>query len=171
MYVHISVFNRAMISERLMCGKMAKKRAKNIHINCFILVLQSEGDIIAGIAHYTTLSLMCTWPLILRELQILNKYSKNNLIPGKTIGQGVHKMSTKQARKLQATLVRNSAQRLSDSLTGVKCRATSVAKNHQQLKLMQRKTLWRRKKTSSDGNCGFWGKSLGPCQDGFWLII
>ena len=35
----------------------------------------------------------------------------------------------KQARKLQATLVRNSAQRLSDSLTGVKCRATSVAKN------------------------------------------
>ena len=34
----------------------------------------------------------------------------------------------KQARKLQATLVRNSAQRLSDSLTGVKCRATSVAK-------------------------------------------
>ena len=34
-----------------------------------------------------------------------------------------------QARKLQATLVRNSAQRLSDSLTGVKCRATSIAKN------------------------------------------
>ena len=34
----------------------------------------------------------------------------------------------KQARKLQATIVRNSAQRLTDSLTGVKCRATSVAK-------------------------------------------
>ena len=47
---------------------------------------------------------MYTWPLILRELQILNKYSKNTLIPVKTIGQGVHKMSTKQARKLQATL-------------------------------------------------------------------
>ena len=35
----------------------------------------------------------------------------------------------KQARKLQATLVRNSAHRLTYSLTGVKCRATSVAKN------------------------------------------
>ena len=32
---------------------------------------------------------------------------------------------------LEATLVRNSAQRLTDSLTGVKCRATSVAKNVQ----------------------------------------
>ena len=30
---------------------------------------------------------------------------------------------------LEATLVRNSAQRLTHSLTGVKCRATSVAKN------------------------------------------
>ena len=37
--------------------------------------------------------------------------------------------TNKQARKLQATLVRNSAQRLTDSLTGVECRATSVAKN------------------------------------------
>ena len=35
----------------------------------------------------------------------------------------------KQARKLQATLVRNSVHRLTYSLTGVKCRATSVAKN------------------------------------------
>ena len=34
-----------------------------------------------------------------------------------------------QACKLQATLVRNSAHRLTYSLTGVKCRATSVAKN------------------------------------------
>ena len=33
----------------------------------------------------------------------------------------------KQARKLQATLVQN-YDRLTDSLTGVKCRATSVAK-------------------------------------------
>ena len=30
---------------------------------------------------------------------------------------------------LEATLVRNSADPLTDSLTGVKCRATSVAKN------------------------------------------
>ena len=35
-----------------------------------------------------------------------------------------------QARKLQATLVQN-YHRLTDSLTGVKCRATSVAKKHQ----------------------------------------
>ena len=41
----------------------------------------------------------------------------------------VREAINKQARKLQATLVQNSAQRLSDSLTGVKCRATSVAKN------------------------------------------
>ena len=34
----------------------------------------------------------------------------------------------KQARKLQATLVRN-YDRVTYSLTGVKCRATSVAKN------------------------------------------
>ena len=39
--------------------------------------------------------------------------------------RGPHK---KQARKLQATLVRN-YDRPTDSLTGVKCRATSVAKN------------------------------------------
>ena len=40
--------------------------------------------------------------------------------------------SIKQARKLQATLVRN-YDRLTDSLTGVKCRATSVAKNQSTL--------------------------------------
>ena len=38
-----------------------------------------------------------------------------------------------QARKLQATLVRN-YDRLTDSLTGVKCRATSVAKNGEKLR-------------------------------------
>ena len=37
-------------------------------------------------------------------------------------------MSKQQARKLQATLVRN-YQPPTDRLTGVKCRATSVAKN------------------------------------------
>ena len=40
----------------------------------------------------------------------------------------VHTSPEKQARKLQATLVRN-YDRLTYSLTGVKCRAISVAKN------------------------------------------
>ena len=38
------------------------------------------------------------------------------------------KSSKNKLASLEATLVRNSAQRLTDSLTGVKCRATSVAK-------------------------------------------
>ena len=51
----------------------------------------------------------------------------------------------KQARKLQATLVRN-YDPLTDSLTGVKCRATSVAKN------LARKSNFRKaeKKASYD---------------------
>ena len=40
------------------------------------------------------------------------------------------KVREKQARKLQATLVQN-YHRLADSLTGVKCRAISVAKNQE----------------------------------------
>ena len=36
---------------------------------------------------------------------------------------------TNKLASLEATLVRNSAQRLTYLLTGVKCRATSVAKN------------------------------------------
>ena len=38
-----------------------------------------------------------------------------------------------QARKLQATLARNYDSLITDSLTGVKCRATSVAKNCSEL--------------------------------------
>ena len=46
--------------------------------------------------------------------------------------QGVPKKGNGRENKLAslgATLVRNSADPLTDSLTGVKCRATSVAKN------------------------------------------
>ena len=46
-------------------------------------------------------------------------------------GERQRRITKKQARKLQATLVRNHDP-LNDSLTGVKCRATSVAKKHWQ---------------------------------------
>ena len=47
---------------------------------------------------------------------------------GASEDSGERKPKTKQARKLQATLVRN-YDPATDSLTEVRCRATSVAKN------------------------------------------
>ena len=69
-----------------------------------------------------------------------------------TTKTSIEKPSLKQARKLQATLVRNSAQRLSDSLTGVKCRATSVAKK---LANLHKCDKWDKTLVSSNETEGF----------------
>ena len=58
----------------------------------------------------------------------------------KFCGRHQDSQMVKQARKLQATLVQN-YDSLTYSLTGVKCRATSVAKTSQELRMLSSVTL------------------------------
>ena len=63
----------------------------------------------------------------------VNKVRVGNSNRDKEAGVNIQRLVSKnKLASLEATLVRNSAHSLTYSLTGVKCRATSVAKKHQQ---------------------------------------